>query len=156
MGQSKGSLGGQLKAKGITSGSGSGMSKLVGHPMGMFFGGGGPFGKGAAIARVSPSTSSSAPTSAPTSAAGTSSPSSKQESFGINSITSPFGGLRAVKKRAPWEGDLDLPGTSVGLTPGSEDKEEEDTITAPTINDEEKRREAVDKANDFKVTVSGA
>ena len=146
MGQSKGSLGGQLKAKGITSGSGTGMSKLAGHPMSMLFGGG--FGKGAAIARVSPSTSSSA--------SGTSSPFSKQESFGINSITSPFGGLRAVKKRAPWEGDLDLPGTSVGLTPGSEDKEEEDTITAPTINDEEKRREAVDKANDFKVTVSGA
>jgi hypothetical protein len=135
---------GQSKAKGTASGSSKVMSPL--SPMGMLFGGGigrALGGGGVAKASVSPSTSSSAPSSA----SGTSSPFSKQESFGINSITSPFGGLRAVKKRAPWEGDLDLPGTSVGLTPGSEDKEEEDTITAPRINDEEKRREATDKAS---------
>ena len=148
MGQQKGSLGDRLKAKGVTSGSGSSgtFGRLAGGPMGMLFGGGigrALGGGGVAKASVSPSTSSSAPSSA----SGTSSPFSKQESFGINSITSPFGGLRAVKKRAPWEGDLDLPGTSVALTPGSEDKEEEDTITAPRINDEEKRREATDKAS---------
>ena len=78
-----------------------------------------------------------------------------QENLGINSIASPFGGLRQslnVKKRSPgstFRQDIDLPDTRVSLTPGSEDKEEEDTITAPTINDEEKRREAADKASEW-------
>ena len=143
MGQQKGSLGSQLKAKGVTSGSGTGMSALAGHPMSMLFGGG--FGRGAAKASISPSASSSA--------SGTSSPFSKQENFGINSSTSPFGGLRGgssdTRRTTDFDADINLPGTSVGLTPGSEDKEEEDTITAPTINDEEKRREAADKASSW-------
>jgi hypothetical protein len=76
-----------------------------------------------------------------------------QASFGINSIEKPFGGLRGgpsnTKRSADFDTDIDLPDTTVGLTPGSEDKEEEDTITAPTINDEEKRREAADKASEW-------
>lgn len=141
MGQQKGSLGGRLKAKGVTSGSGSGgtFGRLAAGPMGMLFGGGLASATAKAISApgTSPSTSE------------TSSPFSKQESFGINSITSPFGGIRrpALKKRDAWDADLELPDTTVGLTPGSEDKEEEDTITAPRINDEEKRREATDKAS---------
>ena len=75
---------------------------------------------------------------------------SGQESLGMNSIEQPFGGLRGgpsdTRRTTDFGTDIDLPGTTVGLTPGSEDKEEEDTITAPTINDEEKRREAAEKA----------
>ena len=75
---------------------------------------------------------------------------SGQESLGINSIEQPFGGLRGgpsdTRRTSDFDTDIDLPDTTVGLTPGSEDKEEEDTITAPTINDEEKRREAAEKA----------
>ena len=141
MGQQKGSFTNSMNS-GSSAIGGSKFGRIVGAPMGMLFGGG-IGGKAAATkALISPSTSAS----------GTSSPFSKQESFGINSITSPFGGLRggaALKRRTPWEGDIDLPGTSVGLTPGSEDKEEEDTIKAPTINDEEKRREAADKASSW-------
>jgi len=78
---------------------------------------------------------------------------SGQESLGINSVEQPFGGLRGglsdTRRTSDFDTDIDLPGTSVGLTPGSEDKEEEDTITAPTINDEEKRREAADKASSW-------
>ena len=76
-----------------------------------------------------------------------------QESLGMNSIQQPFGGLRGgastTRRTSDFGTDIDLPDTTVGLTPGSEDKKEEDTITAPTVNDEEKRREAAEKANDW-------
>ena len=73
---------------------------------------------------------------------------SGQGSFGVNSIEQPFGGLRGGPsiRRGGGDFNVELPNTTIGLTPGSEDKQEEDTITAPTINDEEKRREAAEKA----------
>ena len=77
---------------------------------------------------------------------------SGQQDLGINTTQTPFSGSVGTSpsaKRDPFDTKIDLPDTTVGLTPGSEDKEEEDTITAPTINDEEKRREAAEKANDW-------
>ena len=89
-----------------------------------------------------------------------------QEGLGINSIQEPFGGLRSKRGAPAIESaslgiqDLEKPSTQVGLTPGSLSSQEEDSITAPSYEesseeDKEKRRKAVEKANDFKVTVNG-
>ena len=110
-------------------------------------------GLGTASAAAVPSAVPSTPSTPSTSISSTAPSLGKQESIGMNSIEKPFGGLRGgpseTRRSADFSTDIDLPDTTVGLTPGSEDKEEEDTITAPTINDEEKSREAAEKANDW-------
>ena len=78
---------------------------------------------------------------------------SSQGNIGVNSIQQPFSGLSqgySQTKRTPnIDTDIDLPDTSVGLSYGSKDEEEENGVKAPTIEDEEKRREATEKANDW-------
>ena len=85
-----------------------------------------------------------------------------QESLGINSIQEPFGGLGSKRGAPAFTAsglglqDVDKPATRVGLTPGSLGTEETDTITSPGSDpeaDEEKRQRAVDKANDYKVSI---
>ena len=80
---------------------------------------------------------------------------SSQGNIGVNSVEQPFNGLGegySQTKRTPnIDTDIDLPDTSVGLSYGSkdEDEEEENGVKAPTIEDEEKRREASDKAKEW-------
>ena len=93
------------------------------------------------------------------------SPTSGQDNLGVDILKEPFGGVRGTSSMSPKRDssafglqNVDEPTTRVGLTPDSSDEKEDDiTVKSPGIreDDEEKRREAVEKAEEFKIRVSG-
>ena len=85
------------------------------------------------------------------------------KSLDIPSISKPFGGLRTPTGMSPKRDatgafglqNIDKPETKVGLPQSASDDEEDSiTVKSPGVkaDDEEKRRDAVDKAKDYKMS----